>query len=67
MSPTTSSILPNKRVSFFPFQKFDKMLRAEQKCRITMEIMLEHNLVTAADVTECIALGIPENIPGVTE
>uniref|UniRef100_A0A5K3EWI6 GAF domain-containing protein n=1 Tax=Mesocestoides corti TaxID=53468 RepID=A0A5K3EWI6_MESCO len=31
---------------------YEKMFRSEQKCRITMEIMLHHNLASEADVLE---------------
>lgn len=46
---------------------YEKMFRSEQKCRITMEIMLHHNLASDADVIEYSTRGIPESIAGITE
>ncbi|CDS37621.1 cAMP and cAMP inhibited cGMP 3'5' cyclic [Echinococcus multilocularis] len=46
---------------------YEKMFRSEQKCRITMEIMLHHNLASDSDVVEYSVREIPNNIPGITE
>ncbi|VDK39095.1 unnamed protein product [Taenia asiatica] len=46
---------------------YEKMFRSEQKCRITMEIMLHHNLASDSDVVEYHAHEIPDSIPGITE
>ncbi|VDM32090.1 unnamed protein product [Hydatigera taeniaeformis] len=46
---------------------YEKMFRSEQKCRITMEIMLHHNLASDNDVVEYSAHEIPDSIPGITE
>ncbi|EUB64062.1 cAMP and cAMP-inhibited cGMP 3',5'-cyclic phosphodiesterase [Echinococcus granulosus] len=46
---------------------YEKMFRSEQKCRITMEIMLHHNLASDSDVVEYSVHEIPDNIPGITE
>ncbi|KAL5107671.1 putative 3'5'-cyclic phosphodiesterase pde-5 [Taenia crassiceps] len=46
---------------------YEKMFRSEQKCRITMEIMLHHNLASDSDVVEYSAREIPDSIPGITE
>lgn len=43
------------------------MDRSEQKCRVTMEIMLHHNIATDKDVEEYSQHAIPEYIEGIEQ